>query len=264
MKKYIILLGFILLVGATAMAQWTKTGTTIHPTTLTDKLGIGVTDATTAPLYVFFESASGQTAIQERIANNAGGAALLTRKARGTAAAKLAPQNNDVIGGLFGQGWDGAAYRNMATLRFLADGNVAAGSAAGKIVFQTTPVGSTTLADRMIIDNAGKVGIGVPDMTKLGSALLGVNGKIVATEVEVKLYASWPDFVFKSDYNLMPLSEVESFINVNGHLPNVPNEAQVKENGINLGQMDGILLQKIEELTLHIIDLNKRIAELEK
>jgi|LSQX01.3.fsa_nt_gb hypothetical protein len=263
MKKYIVLLGLALLIGGTTMAQWTKTGTTLHPTTITDKVAVGVNDAATGRLYVLSET-SGQTAVQERVINDAGGAALLMRKARGTAAAKLVPLNNDVVGGLFGQAWDGAAYRNLATVRFLADGNISAGNSSGKIVFQTTPTGSTALVERMVINNAGKVGIGVSDMTKLGDALLGVNGKILATEVEVKLLTNWPDFVFLKDYNLMPLNEVEQFINENGHLPSVPNEAQVKENGINLGQMNAVLLQKIEELTLHIIDLNKRIAELEK
>ncbi|MGB4205312.1 MAG: hypothetical protein WBJ84_06790 [Bacteroidales bacterium] len=262
MKKYIVLLGLVLFIGGTAMAQWTKTGTTIHPTTLSDKLGIGTNNAE-FPLYIL-DQAVGTIAAQEKVVNHTGGAALLMRKARGTVAAKSTPLNNDIIGGLFGQAWDGSAYRNVATMRFLADGNLSAGNSSGKIVFQTTPTGSTALVDRMVINNAGKVGIGVTDFTKLGDALLGVNGKILATEVEVKLFGNWPDFVFLKDYNLMPLNEVEQFINENGHLPNVPSEVQVKENGINLGQMNAVLLQKIEELTLHIIDLNKRISELEK
>jgi hypothetical protein len=260
MKKNIIILGLFLLVGATAMAQWTTTGTTIHPTTLTNKVGVGVTDATTASFYILRENLTGQTAAQERIDPSNAGAALLMRKARGTSVAtKSAPLNNDVIGGLFGQAWDGAAWRNLATMRFLADGNVSAGNSGGKVVFQTTPTGTTALATRMTIRENGFVGIG----TENPQSLLAVNGKVSAKEVEVTL-SGWSDFVFASDYTLRPLSEVESFINTNKHLPDVPSEAQVLENGMNVGEMSATLLQKIEELTLYIIDLNKRIAELEK
>lgn len=258
MKKYIVLLGFILLVAGTAMAQWTKTGTTIHPTTLTDRLAVGVNDASTARLYILSDVA-GQTAVQERVINDAGGAALLMRKARGTVASKTVPLNNDVIGGLFGQSWDGTAYRNLATMRFLADGNTMSGSSAGKVVFQTTPTGSTTLVDRVTIRQNGFVGIG----TGNPQSLLAVNGKITAKEVEVTL-SGWSDFVFNSDYKLRPLCEVEQFIKTNKHLPDVPSEKEVLENGVNLGDMSAVLLQKIEELTLYIIELNKRIAELEK
>jgi|GEM_PF-5878146 len=92
---------------------------------------------------------------------------------------------------------------------------------------------------------------------------LFVDGKITATELEVKLDV-WPDFVFADDYELMSLYEVENYIQQNRHLPNVPSEAEVLQNGVNVGEMTSILLQKVEELTLHIIELNKRIEELEK
>lgn len=102
------------------------------------------------------------------------------------------------------------------------------------------------------------------------NGLMTLAGKIVAKEIEVKLDV-WPDFVFSDDYNLMSIHEVESFIRENRHLPNVPSEAEVLENGANLGQMTSILLQKVEELTLYMIELNNqneelkaRIAELEK
>ncbi len=74
----------------------------------------------------------------------------------------------------------------------------------------------------------------------------------------------WADFVFEEDYVLMPLSEVESYINQHGHLPNVPSAAEVEEEGQNLGEMNQILLQKIEELTLHLIEQQKQIDELKE
>jgi hypothetical protein len=90
-----------------------------------------------------------------------------------------------------------------------------------------------------------------------------LNGKLTTREIEVSLTSAggWPDFVFNEKYDLKPLSEVEKFIEANHHLPNVPSEKEVIENGINLGEMDGILLQKIEELTLYIIELEKKVEK---
>ena len=93
-----------------------------------------------------------------------------------------------------------------------------------------------------------------------------VNAKtIYAEEIEVRVDAMgiyWPDYVFRSDYQLRPLSEVESFVQTNKHLPEVPSEAEIFENGLNLGEMDAILLRKIEELTLYVIDQQKKIEQL--
>lgn len=91
-----------------------------------------------------------------------------------------------------------------------------------------------------------------------------VDGKMMTEEVKVQLSENWPDFVFKKDYNLKTLKEVETFIAENKHLPEIPSEADVLENGINLGEMDAKLLQKIEELTLYLIEQNKKIEELQK
>ncbi|MCO5260101.1 MAG: hypothetical protein M9916_08155 [Crocinitomicaceae bacterium] len=98
------------------------------------------------------------------------------------------------------------------------------------------------------------------------------NDGIVRTrEVIVNLDQSWPDYVFTPEYKLTPLKEVASFIKENGHLPNVPSAETIKENGIQLGEMNRVLLEKVEELTLHLIEQQKqldaqqkRIEELEK
>ena len=82
---------------------------------------------------------------------------------------------------------------------------------------------------------------------------------------EVKLDAqSWPDYVFRDDYVLVSLSELEQYIEEHGHLPNVPSEKEVQEQGQDLGEMNKILLEKVEELTLHLIEQQKRIEDLEK
>jgi hypothetical protein len=100
----------------------------------------------------------------------------------------------------------------------------------------------------------GKVGIG----TLSPAEMLEVNGTIKTKEVNVTA-SGWPDYVFKSDYNLMPLSEVEGFIRQNGHLPNIPNEAEVMANGVNLGEINAKLLEKVEELTLYLIEQRKEL-----
>ncbi len=87
---------------------------------------------------------------------------------------------------------------------------------------------------------------------------LSVDGKLVAEEVLVQLSTSWPDYVFNKDYKLMPLKELEKSIKKNKHLPNIPAAAEVKKEGITLGDMNKRLMEKVEELTLYIIDLDKK------
>ena len=91
-----------------------------------------------------------------------------------------------------------------------------------------------------------------------------INGKLIATEVRVQPTASWPDYVFSKDYKLMSLEELESKINADKHLPNIPAATDVKENGIMLGEMQTKAMEKIEELTLYMIELSKQNKDLKK
>lgn len=93
---------------------------------------------------------------------------------------------------------------------------------------------------------------------------LAVNGRTLTEEVQVMPYTNWPDYVFAEDYELMTLTDLEATIKTLGHLPGVPSAEEVEENGHALGKMDAILLEKIEELTLHLIDMNKEIKQLRK
>lgn len=89
-----------------------------------------------------------------------------------------------------------------------------------------------------------------------------VKGKIRSEEIKVET-ANWPDYVFAKDYKLPSLKETEQHIKEQGHLPGIPSAAEVNEHGINLGDMNAKLLKKIEELTLLLIQQNKRIETLE-
>lgn len=110
----------------------------------------------------------------------------------------------------------------------------------------------------------GKVGVGYGfgDFPAMAGAVnvsaynLFVNGGILTEEVRVMLKNDWADYVFAEDYNLAKLEEVEAFIKENKHLPNVPSAKEVAENGIELGEIATIQQEKIEELTLYIIEQN--------
>ncbi|UGU17921.1 hypothetical protein LS482_08575 [Sinomicrobium kalidii] len=106
--------------------------------------------------------------------------------------------------------------------------------------------------NRFLINSSGNVGIGTATP---GSWKLAVNGKIRAKEIKVE--TGWSDFVFEQNYDLPTLEEVEQHIREKGHLKDIPSAKEVEENGIFLGEMDAKLLQKIEELTLYVLELKK-------
>jgi hypothetical protein len=105
--------------------------------------------------------------------------------------------------------------------------------------------------------SGNKVGIG----TANPQYLLSVSGVIGAKEVIVT-NTGWSDYVFLAGYRLRPLPEVEAYIGQHHHLPEIPSEAEVKENGVSMGEMQSKLLAKIEELTLHLIEQEKENARL--
>ena len=115
--------------------------------------------------------------------------------------------------------------------------------------------------ERMTIDSIGRVGIGTTNIADTSYNLYVEKG-ISTRKVKVNV-ASWSDYVFDTDYKLSSLIDVENYIKQNKHLPDVPSAIEVEKNGIDLGNNQKILLQKIEELTLYIIDQNKKIEELQ-
>ena len=98
------------------------------------------------------------------------------------------------------------------------------------------------------------------DTTKLTHALT-VNGAIRAKEIIVD--TGWADDVFSEGYKLASLAETESYIQSNGRLPGIPSAKEVQDKGVSVGESQSLLLRKIEELTLHMIQVEKRVAELE-
>ena len=102
----------------------------------------------------------------------------------------------------------------------------------------------------------GNLGIGTKD-TK--GYKLAVVGKMISEEVVVKLQASWPDYVFEKSYQLLALKDVKAFIEQNKHLPEMPSAEEVQKNGVQLGEMNSLLLKKVEEMTLYLIEQQKQI-----
>jgi hypothetical protein len=103
---------------------------------------------------------------------------------------------------------------------------------------------------------------GYKNEIEIANGLVTVDGKIIAEEIKIQMVDA-PDYVFQPDYNLKTIDEVESFVNENKHLPDVPSAKDFEENGVDQSKMNKLLLQKIEELTLYMIDANKRMEKLE-
>jgi len=109
----------------------------------------------------------------------------------------------------------------------------------------------------------GRVGIGCEDFERVpGNHLLFVAGGITTEDIQVKLQGNWYDNVFSNNYPLLSLLNLEKFLTINKHLPDIPSEAEIKTDGINLGKMNALLLKKVEELTLYLIDQQKQINAL--
>lgn len=123
----------------------------------------------------------------------------------------------------------------------------------------TNSSGDWVIGSSKIYFNSGNVGIGTANPTQK----LTVNGKILSTEVEV-VSSIASDYVFEPEYKLMPLTDLENYLQQHKHLPDFPSAAEFSEKGQNLGKTDDLLLRKIEELTLYVIQQDKEIKVLQK
>lgn len=134
-----------------------------------------------------------------------------------------------------------------------------------RIGLDDNPNSPTFLADRsfLTILRDGRVILGKPidPSSGLFDSKLSVEGRIVANELVCVGIENWADFVFDDSYRLPALSEVEQHIQEHKHLPDIPSAAEVSRDGVNVVEMQAKLLQKVEELTLYVIDQNKKMSE---
>lgn len=238
MKKILAVLVLVLF-GTVSYAQWATSGNNIYNTN-TGNVGIG----TTTPTFKLHVSTSevaslvAQSSVTAQATDRAIGFFRMVNSA-----------NNETYN---------IAFRKFGgVFQCLQSANVG-GNTVNVSLFdysnKSLKFGGNGLSD-VLFSNSGYVGIGTTVAPAAG-VKLAVNGKVNCKEVEVTL-TGWSDKVFDKNYNLLPLNEVESFINANNHLPGVPSEKEVMSKPANLGEMDALLLQKIEELTLYMIDLKK-------
>jgi len=252
-KQHLILISSILLIGLfisnSVWAQyWSPSGNDIYNTN-TGNVGIG-TSTPSGKLHVYNATGDATIWLESPYSGSADrtiGAMVLKNSATGDLVFSglrtwSGGQREYIQSGYDGSTdtWSEFQYFNFSSKKFIVR--------AGINQYEFDNSGD------VLFRNTGGIGIGV---TTIGQGIkLAVNGKINCKEVEVTL-DGWVDHVFKKDYKLRPLDEVESFIGQNNHLPDVPGESEILKNGSNLGQMDAILLQKIEELTLYVIQLKK-------
>jgi len=157
---------------------------------------------------------------------------------------------------------------------YVGKGVGAISSGSGNVFLGYRAGGNEAGSNKLYIDNSGTTDpliYGDFDSNQLGintnnipsGYALAVKGKTITEEVKVRAYYNWPDYVFDANYELTPLNTLETQIENAGHLPGVPSAKEVEEDGFNLGEMDAILLEKVEELTLYLIEMNKKVEKLE-
>ena len=126
----------------------------------------------------------------------------------------------------------------------------------GKLILRTGGL------DRVFLDNSGNMSIGTEAVA--AGYRLNVRGRIMGEEIRIQALANWPDYVFDPGYKLRPLKEVADHIQTYNHLPGIPAADEVANQGFDMGEMQAKLLEKIEELTLYLLEANNRIDQLEK
>jgi hypothetical protein len=198
--------------------------------------------------------------LQNDMSSGYGGGTIAFRTSQGSFASPAAMSNNQLLGQMLFNGYDGSSYSTISSMiRSSVDGSVSAGVVPGRIQFFTAPSsGANGIREVMRITSNGNVGIGTTNPQNA----LSVNGVVQAKEVLVN--TGWSDYVFAPNYPLRPLKEVAAFIQEHHHLPEIPTEAEVHQDGVSLGEMQAKLLAKIEELTLHMIQAEERNDQLEK
>lgn len=278
MKKSILLFGAILIANLATAQQWTGTNTTTANISRTGSVGIGITAPTTARLEI-------------KSVNNADAGLKFTNLPYSVNVNPpvLASFNGPLIQETIYNPIDKVlTVDSVGNVRLAQGGSVFSRdgflTSERRVALNSFGFGfvngnpfKTILNDDGLngmflfyINNDGKVGVGTNYFpTTAGSVnvsnyKLFVTGGILTEEVRVALGSTWADFVFAKDYKLPSLQEVETHIKEKGHLANVPSAAEVKANGIEVGEMAKIQMAKIEELTLYIIEQNKELQQQNK
>ncbi len=159
----------------------------------------------------------------------------------------------------------GAAAGNISSAygiySFVNSGATTGFSAAG---YFTTSTGTNTWSVYAIGDSYFSSDVRIATTTQATGYELSVDGEIMCEDLTILDSGSWPDYVFKDDYDLLSIDEFKASIDANKHLPGIPSEAEMEEHGIHVADMQKRTIEKIEELSLYIIELHERVKALEK
>lgn len=246
MKKLTLITIVFVSISNYLFAQWTPSGNDIYNSN-TGNVGIG-TSTPKAILDMGKPLNPGQvSAILARLSEgySAGGGTYLGTVGYNTQPSGTITDVTDVKSFAIEHSFYGATN---SSINFLRGG----GTIGGSISFNTNDN-----TEKMRILYNGNVGIGITHPQNK----LDVNGTIHTKAVLIDLNG-WADYVFKPSYLLRPLTEVKAFIDQNQHLPEVPSEQEIVKKGLNVGEMNKLLMKKVEELTLYLIENQKQINEL--
>ncbi len=264
--RHLITITFLMLIGSMSYAQWTDLGGTMY-----------TTDAVQISSKVYFPYSNGNNYIRPSSTSNYtffDSQAGVGIGHQATTSFRLSVSGHSFLSGNLRVG-SASIYSSLpaAPLHVLGDSNSVllegvdytfisfyplSLDSGRKSMFGYISPSTTTLTLKNEVSGAD-IELSVTD-----TGSINLNGRVWAKEILIQLTDPWPDFVFSTSYELNTLAQVEEYINKHSHLPNVPSAEEVAEKGINIAEMDAILLQKIEELTLYAIAQQKQIDEQKK